>query len=108
MVLLKNEDSLLPLSPSRKTAVIGPLGDDQHDMLGPWWGQGRDEDAVSLFTGLKAQNPDTTFTQGCTRKEPRAAGTRGTTTARATSTWRRSPRPARPTRSCSPSARRGR
>ena len=68
MVLLKNEDNLLPLSPSRKTAVIGPLGDDQHDMLGPWWGQGRDEDAVSLFTGLKAQNPDTTFTQGCTRK----------------------------------------
>jgi beta-glucosidase len=68
MVLLKNENNLLPLSPSKSTAVIGPLGDDQHDMLGPWWGQGRDEDAVSLFTGLKAQNPNTTFTQGCTRK----------------------------------------
>jgi len=37
-------------------------------MLGPWWGQGRDEDAVSLYQGLKAQNPNTTFTQGCTRK----------------------------------------
>ena len=49
--------------PGKKTAVIGPLGDDQHDMLGPWWGQGRDADAVSLFTGIKAQNPDTTFTQ---------------------------------------------
>jgi beta-glucosidase len=68
MVLLKNENNLLPLSPSKSTAVIGPLGDDQHDMLGPWWGRGRDEDAVSLYTGLKAQNPDTTFTQGCTRK----------------------------------------
>jgi beta-glucosidase len=46
--------------------VIGPLGNDQHDMLGPWWGQGRDADAVSLFDGIKAQNPNTTFTQGCT------------------------------------------
>jgi hypothetical protein len=34
--------------------------------LGPWWGQGRDADAVSLFDGIKAQNPNTTFTQGCT------------------------------------------
>jgi beta-glucosidase len=46
-------------------AVIGPLGDDQHDMLGPWWGQGKDEDAVSLLTGLKAQDPNVTFTQAC-------------------------------------------
>jgi beta-glucosidase len=46
--------------------VIGPLGNDKHDMLGPWWGQGRDEDAVSVYEGIKAQNPHTTFTQGCT------------------------------------------
>jgi beta-glucosidase len=46
--------------------VIGPLGDDQHDMLGPWWGQGRDQDAVSLYTGIKAQDPNTTFTKACT------------------------------------------
>jgi beta-glucosidase len=45
--------------------VIGPLGDDRHDMLGPWWGQGKDADAVSLFTGIKAQDPNTTFTQAC-------------------------------------------
>ncbi|MFI2707833.1 beta-glucosidase BglX [Nocardioides sp. CER28] len=68
MVLLRNQGGTLPFSAAKKTAVIGPLGDDQHDMLGPWWGQGRDADAVSLYTGLKAQNPDTTFTQGCTRK----------------------------------------
>jgi beta-glucosidase len=65
MVLLKNDGPTLPLSTSKKTAVIGPLGDDQHDMLGPWWGQGRDADAVSVFTGIKAQNPDTTFTKSC-------------------------------------------
>jgi beta-glucosidase len=66
MVLLKNAGNALPLDPTRSTAVIGPLGDDQHDMLGPWWGQGRDADAVSVYTGLKAQNPGTTFTPGCT------------------------------------------
>jgi beta-glucosidase len=66
MVLLKNDHSTLPLDPSKSTAVIGPLGDDKHDMLGPWWGQGRDQDAVSVYEGLKAQNPNTTFTQGCT------------------------------------------
>src|SRR5207245_8254301 len=66
MVLLKNAGNELPLDPRKSVAVIGPLGDDQHDMLGPWWGQGRDADAVSLYDGIKAQNPNTTFTQGCT------------------------------------------
>jgi beta-glucosidase len=66
VVLLKNDGSELPLNPGKSTAVIGPLGDDRHDMLGPWWGQGRDEDAVSLYEGLKAQDPNTTFTAGCT------------------------------------------
>jgi beta-glucosidase len=72
MVLLKNDGGTLPLDPSRSVAVIGPLGNDPHDMLGPWWGQGRDADAVSVFDGIKAQNPNTTFTQGCTidDKEP--------------------------------------
>jgi beta-glucosidase len=66
MVLLKNAGPTLPLNPSKSVAVIGPLGNDQHDMLGPWWGQGRDADAVSVFTGIKAQDPLTTFTEGCT------------------------------------------
>ena len=65
MVLLKNDNNTLPLDPTKSTAVIGPLGDDQHDMLGPWWGVGRDEDAVSLYTGIKAQDPNTTFTKAC-------------------------------------------
>jgi len=65
MVLLKNDNSTLPLDPTKNTAVIGPLGDDQHDMLGPWWGTGRDQDAVSLYTGIKAQDPNTTFVKAC-------------------------------------------
>ncbi len=66
MVLLKNANTELPLDPKKSVAVIGPLGDDQHDMLGPWWGQGQDADAVSVYTGIKAQDPNTTFTKACT------------------------------------------
>jgi beta-glucosidase len=65
VVLLKN-DGVLPLKTGASTAIIGPLGDDKHDMLGPWWGRGDDNDAVSLFDGMKAQNPNTTYTPGCT------------------------------------------
>jgi beta-glucosidase len=70
MVLLKNEGTptTLPLSKGKKTAVIGPLGDDGHAMLGPWWGKGDDKDAVTVFQGIKAQNPDTTFTRACEMK----------------------------------------
>ncbi len=65
MVLLKNDGATLPLDPAKSVAVIGPMGDNQHDMLGPWWGRGVDADAVTVFAGIKAQNPNTTFTQGC-------------------------------------------
>ena len=72
MVLLKNDSTdarpTLPLDPRKKTAVIGPLGDDQHDMLGPWWGKGQDADAVSVLTGIKARVPNATYTPGCTLK----------------------------------------
>ena len=66
MVLLKNGGATLPLDPAKNTAVIGPLGDDGHAMLGPWWGRGLDEDAVTVLTGIKAQSSGTTtFVQAC-------------------------------------------
>lgn len=68
MVLLKN-DGVLPLDPAKSIAVIGPLGDDPHDMLGPWWGRGQDADAVSLVAGLRAQAADVTFTPACTLED---------------------------------------
>ncbi|MBV9610251.1 MAG: beta-glucosidase BglX [Acidobacteria bacterium] len=58
MVLLKNENGILPLSKSMKTlAVIGPLADDKADQLGSWAGQGRAEDAVTPLEGIKAKLP---------------------------------------------------
>jgi beta-glucosidase len=73
MVLLKNDDNVLPFDPSKKTAVIGPLAKDLHnnasqngaDMLGPWWGVGRPEDAVTVFNGIDKQSPGASFAEGC-------------------------------------------
>ena len=65
MVLLKNEGGILPLDPAKKTAVIGPLADNQHDMLGPWWGAGRDSDVVTVLAGIREQSPGATYAQGC-------------------------------------------
>jgi beta-glucosidase len=65
MVLLKNDGGILPFDPAKKTAVIGPLAKNQHDMLGPWWGAGRDIDAVTVFDGINAQSPGATFAEGC-------------------------------------------
>ena len=73
MVLLKNDDGALPLQAGLDTAVIGPMAKNGHDMLGPWWGRGKDEDAVTVFDGIAAQSTGTTtFAQGCTfdHKEP--------------------------------------
>ena len=65
MVLLQNKGGILPLDPAKKTAVIGPLANNQHDMLGPWWGAGRDTDAVTIFDGINQQSPGATYAEGC-------------------------------------------
>ena len=66
MVLLQNKGQTLPLNPAKKTAVIGPLGDDQHDMLGPWWGKGDPADVVSVLQGITSgSSATTTYAQGC-------------------------------------------
>ncbi|MHC0442513.1 beta-glucosidase BglX [Flavobacterium sp. 3-210] len=57
MVLLKNENKLLPITGQvKKIAVIGPMANAKKDMLS-WWGgnysQGKAEDVVSLVEGLK-------------------------------------------------------
>ena len=58
LILLKNEDDLLPLSKSTKTiAVIGPLANDKADQLGSWAGQGRAEDAIAPLDGIRAELP---------------------------------------------------
>ena len=53
MVLLKNDNQLLPLPAKGKVAVIGPLADNPENMPGTWSVASRHADAVSLLKGLK-------------------------------------------------------
>ncbi len=55
MVLLKNEAQTLPLRPDlKRVALIGPLADDHHHILGCWHRIGRDEDTESVLEGLQS------------------------------------------------------
>ena len=63
MVLLKNENNLLPISKTvGSVALIGPLGDDRANMLGNWIGDGKADDVVTVLAGLKAALPRATIT----------------------------------------------
>ncbi len=53
IVLLKNENNVLPLSKNKKIAVIGPLADSKRDILGSWSGAGRANLAVTPLEGIK-------------------------------------------------------
>lgn len=53
-VLLKNDNSTLPLARKGTIAVIGPLGDDRRNMIGNWSSAGQGKEAVSLLSGLTA------------------------------------------------------
>jgi beta-glucosidase len=56
LVLLKNEGETLPLRKDvRSVAVLGPLADDPHAILGSWSGDGRAQDSVTLLAGIKAK-----------------------------------------------------
>ncbi len=54
LVLLKNENDLLPLDKSIPSlAVIGPLADNQRELIGSWSAAGDYTDAVTLIDGIK-------------------------------------------------------
>lgn len=60
LVLLKNAGETLPLRPALdRIALIGPLADASSEMLGPWAGTGRGEEAVSILAGLRHALPST-------------------------------------------------
>ena len=71
-VLLKNEPveglgTLLPLTARvKKVALIGPLADDQRQLLGAWAGQGNPKDVITLRQTLTERLGDRLlFARGC-------------------------------------------
>lgn len=69
LVLLKNERETLPLDKNIKSiALIGPLADDQLDVIGSWTGDGSATDAVTLLAGIKTKVSSGTkinYAKGC-------------------------------------------
>ncbi|MEX2604173.1 MAG: beta-glucosidase BglX [Gracilimonas sp.] len=70
IVLLKNENQVLPLSKDLKSiAVIGALANDKDTPIGSWRAQAVTNSAVSLLEGIEAavdENTEVKFTQGYT------------------------------------------
>lgn len=61
IVLLKNDESVLPLSAEvRSLAVIGPLADAKRDTLGSWAAHGKPEETVSVIEGIRDAVSDQT------------------------------------------------
>jgi beta-glucosidase len=53
-VLLKNEQSALPISKqTKKIALIGPFAADGEELVGPWFSRAHASDIVSLATGMR-------------------------------------------------------
>ncbi len=59
IVMLKNQNNALPLSPNVKNiAVIGPLADSPYDQMGCWVLDGKKEDVQTPLSALKSQTGD--------------------------------------------------
>lgn len=69
IVLLKNQDKLLPLKKDiKKIAVIGPLANNKEDMNGSWSFFGEAQHPVSILEGIQSKVSATTkvsYAQGC-------------------------------------------
>ncbi len=73
IVLLKNENNILPLAKSgQKIALIGDLADDKNSPLGNWRLASEDNSAVSVLEGLEKYEDNTIdYNQGVQLQEGR-------------------------------------
>ncbi|MGN7786325.1 glycoside hydrolase family 3 N-terminal domain-containing protein [Niabella sp. 22666] len=55
VVLLKNNNKILPLSNVSKIAVLGPLSKDKWHLLGSWRAQGNAEDVTTILDALQKE-----------------------------------------------------
>lgn len=67
MVLLKNDNAVLPLKGVAKIAVVGPLADTQKELIGNWVARGKPAEVVPILTGMKEEFADAqvVYAQGC-------------------------------------------
>jgi beta-glucosidase len=62
VVLLKNDNNLLPLQPNTPIALIGPLADEAYEQLGTWVFDGKAENSITVLQAFNDTNgKDNTF-----------------------------------------------
>lgn len=75
MVLLKNEDKVLPLGSDKKIALVGPYISCGQAMLGSWTAFGEMDRAVTIEQGFKNRFPGkVTAVKGCDPYQPLKGG----------------------------------
>ncbi len=78
VILLKNQDALLPLKKNLKSiAVIGPNADNVYNMLGDYTAPQRDIDVVTVLEGIKSnvsKETKVTYAKGCGIRSESEAG----------------------------------
>lgn len=69
LVLLKNENNVLPLNKNVKVAFIGPLVKDEKEIIGSWSARGdRSGKAISVYEGVEALlgvSKNISYAKGC-------------------------------------------
>lgn len=58
MVLLKNEDRTLPLSDSKRIALVAPFANARYHLLGSWNMKGDSKEVITVEEGFKALRSD--------------------------------------------------
>ena len=64
IVLLKNDNGILPIDKNKKIALIGFYANSKADMFDFWIGQGKADDAVPVYEGLKNKVSNISFCNG--------------------------------------------
>ena len=57
LVLLKNDNNLLPLKHKGRLALIGPFATDRNNLMGPWEANGQHAQVVSIHEGFRRATP---------------------------------------------------
>jgi beta-glucosidase len=64
ILLLKNDNNILPLDKNKKVALVGLYANSKEDMFDFWVAQGSSNDAVSVYEGLKSKMSNVSFCNG--------------------------------------------
>jgi beta-glucosidase len=67
MVLLKNNNNILPLKAVEQIALIGPMANDKVNLLGNWFAHGNPNDVESLREGIEKEftGVSINYARGC-------------------------------------------